>query len=394
MENYPIVPGRGIVTPQATFDRLEFLKSQGYHLPLLTQSDFSPEQISKNIESYIGSVNIPVGLLGPLCLNTEDASEYVFAPAATTEGALVASINRGAKVVSLSGGVNAHVIHQKMIRSPFFLFERISQCITFKNWVSKHFDQIKNNAEQYSGHACLNAIEAAITGRGVHLRFIYSTGDACGQNMTTKCTWHAALWINENFEIQTQVKPLHFVIEGNGSSDKKASQYAIIRGRGVHVVAECWLTEEMINRVLRVKSEDFLRYYHTSMTISQMDGMMGYNINAVNAIAAIFAATGQDLASIHESGNANIILEQTDEGLYFCLHLPSLVVGTIGGGTMLPRQREALGLMKCAKKGSLHRFARMIAAFALSLEISTSAAIVGDQFVAAHEKLGRNKPLE
>ena len=394
MDKYPIVPGRGLNTRIATDQRRSFIKDMGNNLQLISQSAFQPHQIINNIESYIGSVEIPLGLIGPLLFNNANNSEYVYAPAATTEGALIASINRGAKVVSLSGGITAEVIHQKMIRCPLFMFKGISESVVFRQWVLQKFEEIKAITCQYSNHAKLQTIEPVIAGWSVHLKFVYTTGDASGQNMTTKCTWHAVEWINENFTIESGIKPLHFIIEGNGASDKKVSNYAMSQGRGVHVIAECELDERVIKKVLRVSSDDFLRYFNSSMIMSRIDGMVGYNINSVNVVAAIFAATGQDLASIHESGAGILSMEKTTKGIYFCLHLPSLVIGTIGGGTRLPKQQEALEFMNCTEKGSLPRLAKIIAGFALSLEISTFAAIVGGQFVRAHEKLGRNKPIK
>lgn len=394
MKKYPIVPRRGLNTKEAAQQRRIFLNTEDIDTTHLSDSQLEIETIKHNIESYIGSVEIPVGLVGPLLFNDKEEQEYVYAPAATLEGALVASINRGAKAVSNSGGFNAVVIHQKMVRSPMFVFKNLNECLTFKNWVDNHFEEIKNIAEQYSNHAKLEKIDAIIASRSVNLKFVYTTGDASGQNMTTTCTWNAVLWANKHFQEATHIKPVHYVIEGNSASDKKVSNYSISQGRGVHVIAECELLEKEIQRVLHVSADDFLTCLYQSYSMSRLDGMVGYNINVANAIAAIFAATGQDLASIHESSVGILNMERTSKGLYCTLHLPALVIGTIGGGTHLPKQREALKMMDCQGKGKVERFAKMIAGFALSLEISTFAAIVGGQFAKAHEKMGRNKPVD
>ncbi|MGB0861731.1 MAG: phosphotransferase [Saprospiraceae bacterium] len=393
MKKYPIVPRRGLNTKEAVQQRRSFLDTENIDTTYLSDSQLDIETIKHNIESYIGSVEIPVGLIGPLLFNYNKKQEYVYAPAATLEGALVASINRGAKAISNSGGFNAIVIHQKMIRSPMFVFNNLNECLIFKNWVDNHFEEIKNIAEQYSNHAKLEKIDAIIASRSVNLKFVYTTGDASGQNMTTTCTWNAVLWVNKHFQEETNIEPVHYVIEGNSASDKKVSNYSVSQGRGVHVIAECELLEKEIQRVLHVNSDDFLTCLYQSYTMSRLDGMVGYNINVSNAIAAIFAATGQDLASIHESSVGILNMERTKRGLYCTLHLPALVIGTIGGGTHLPKQREALTMMDCQGKGKIERFAKMIAGFALSLEISTFAAIVGGQFAKAHEKMGRNKPV-
>lgn len=393
MKKHPIVPGRGLNSKKASDLRLKFLKDNEKELPLIAQSHLHREQIQHNIESYIGSVEIPIGLAGPLLFNQNNQSEYVYAPMGTLEGALIASMNRGAKVITQSGGFNAEVIHQKMVRAPMFVFKNLSECIAFKKWVDAHFEPVKNIAEQYSNHAKLIDIQSIIASRSVHLKFVYTTGDASGQNMTTTCTWHAVLWINEHFKADNGFEAEHFVIEGNAASDKKISNYSASQGRGVHVIAECELSEHAIKKVLRVSVDDFLKCLSQSLVMSRIDGMFGYNINVANAIAAIFVATGQDLASIHESSTGILNMEKTEKGLYCTLQLPSLVVGTLGGGTHLPKQKEALTLMDCQGSGKVKRFAKLIAGFALGLEISTFAAIVGGQFAKAHEKLGRNKPV-
>lgn len=393
MNEYPIVPGRGIGSGTATSLRHNYLSQQGKPSPKIALHSFEQEQLKNNVESFLGSVEIPMGLVGPLLLNQEEKQELVHAAAATLEGALIASMNRGAKAVSLSGGVTAEVLHQRMIRCPMFIFSNLNQSLAFRKWVLSNFPSIKRTAEKYSNHAVLETIEPYITGKSVHLKFIYTTGDASGQNMTTACTWHAILEIHEKFVAETGIEIVHFVVEGNGASDKKVSAYNIGHGRGVHVVAECNLKEEVIRSVLRTTSEDLVRCFNQSVAMSRLDGMAGYNINVANAVAAIFAATGQDLGSIHESACGVLNVEKTSEGLYLSLNLPGLVIGTVGGGTHLPKQKEALQLMDCYGQGKVSRFARVIAGFALALEISTFAAIVSGQFAKAHEKLGRNKPV-
>lgn len=390
MENYPIVPGRGLVTNDARDMRVRYLRDMGFSIDSLSDTGLEPMMVQSNIESFIGSVEIPLGLVGPLLFNGD---EMVYAPAVTLEGALVASMNRGAKAISKSGGFRAAVIHQKMIRSPLFIFNHLGESVIFQRWISAHFDQIKSIAEQYSNHARLESILPYITGKAVHLKFVYTTGDASGQNMTTTCTWHAILWINRQFMESCGIEPVHFVIEGNGASDKKVSYSSLSQGRGIHVIAECELQESVIEKVLRTHSADFIRCINQSRVMNQLDGTVGYNINVANAVAAIFAATGQDLACIHESSVGVLNIEQSPNGLYCSLTLPSLVIGTVGGGTHLPSQQESLRLMGCAGSGKVERFAKLIAGFALSLEISTFAAIVGGQFAKAHEKLGRNKPV-
>jgi len=389
-EEYPIVPGRSLVTDTAKHLRLSYLGSVGVSLSEIPKELLKSEDIRNNIESNVGSVELPVGLIGPLLF--KDTKEYVHTLVGTLEGALVASMNRGAKCISLSGGFSAEVLYQKMIRTPMFIFDNLSEAVQFVKWIESEFNNIKQVSESYSNYANLIAVNPFVIGKSVHLKFVYTTGDASGQNMTTSCTWHSILWIQDHFQEDSRINIVNCIVEGNGASDKKVSHSAINQGRGIHVVAEVHLKEAVINKVLRTTSEEFVRYFSKSVAMSQIDGMVGYNINVANTIAGIFSATGQDLDCIHESACGILNIEQTEDGLYLSLNLPTLVIGTVGGGTHLSKQKEALSVMDCVGSGKVNRFAKLIAGFALSLEISTYAAIVSGQFAKSHEKLGRNKP--
>ena len=392
MKKYPIVPGRGLNNKTAREWRLSHLKEQGIELPLIADTHLSEENIRNNIESFIGSVELPLGVAGPLLFRANNQQEWVYTAIGTLEGALVASVNRGAKAISQSGGFAARVLYQRMHRCPMFIFKDLDECNLFVEWIEANTAAIKEMAERYSNHAQLIEINPSIAGRSVHLKFIYTTGNASGQNMTTTCTWHAILWVIDQLKTDINLVPVHYVVEGNGSSDKKIAHCNIRNGRGVAVVAECFLDEEIIRKVLRVDLNHLLLCLQQSRLQCEIDGMIGYNINVANALAGIFVATGQDLGSLHESSIGIFNMEAVSGGLHCTLHLPNLVIGTVGGGTQLPCQQEALQMMGCTGRNSLKRMAQLIAGFALSLEISTISAIVGGQFARVHEKLGRNKP--
>jgi len=393
--NYTQAPGRGLMNQTAYELRMQYLNTLVENLEGILQSDtIQLSQIQNNVESYIGTIEIPLGHVGPLLFLDGNAEpEWVHTAVGTTEGALVASMNRGAKAISQSGGFQAHIVHQKMLRTPMFTFNKMAEAVAFDHWIIEHFDEIKEVTKKHSNHADLLEISCIIIGKIAHLKFIYNTSDASGQNMTTSCTWNACLWIDDQFEQQTGIEISHFVIDGNGASDKKVSYYAMQNGRGTHVISECFLSNEIIEKTLRTNADDMFRSFNHSAAISRLDGMMGYNINVANAIAGIFASTGQDLASIHESSTGILQMEQTPEGLYLSLTLPNLVVGTVGGGTHLPVATAILNLMQCKGGGKVQRFAKLIAGFSLCIEISTLAAIVSGQFARSHQKLGRNKPV-
>ena len=391
---YPTVPGRGLVTASGVAQRLEYLAEQDLPLSEIPETRLLTEQLRNNIESLVGSTEIPLGLVGPLLYNNGEQGELVYAVVGTLEGALVASMNRGAKAVSMGGGFSAHMLHQKMIRAPMFTFRNLAESVLFKGWVEKNRAEIGMIAERGSNHAKLIELVTVVVGKSVHVKFVYTTGDATGQNMSTSCTWNATLWMEKTFEEEMGIEIVSCVVEGNGASDKKVSGFSMSHGRGVHVVAECHIPERVVNLVLRTSSSEVVQSFNASLAITQLDGMVGYNVNVANAIAAIFVATGQDLGSLHESCCGIFNVEKTDDGIYLAVNLPTLVIGTVGGGTHLPCQREALELMGCYGSGKLPRFASLIAGFTLALEISTYAAVVSGQFAKAHEKLGRNRPVQ
>jgi hydroxymethylglutaryl-CoA reductase (NADPH) len=394
LEYYPAVPGRGLVNAAATRMRLDYLQALGYETEETAAHHLDLTQVQHNIESFIGSTEIPVGMVGPLLFCNDEREEMIYCAGATLEGALIASMNRGAKAITLSGGFSATVVHQRMVRAPMFILYSENDAMRFRQWTEENYERIKKEAEQHSNHATLLDLQCVITGKAVHVKFAYKTGDASGQNMTTTCTWYAMLWMVEHFQKKTALEIESYVIEGNAASDKKVSLYSQTQGRGINVMARCTIKEDVIRKVLRTTSAAIVACYGPSTKVAAIDGMTGYNINVANAIAALFAATGQDLASIHESSVGILTVERTDEGLSLSLNLPSLVIGTVGGGTHLSRQSEILKMMGCLGSGKVNRFAQLIAGFALGLEISTYAAIVSGEFAKAHEKLGRNKPVK
>lgn len=390
--NYP--PGRGMMSQTAHDLRIDFFRTLAENPDPIISTNITLEQVQNNIESFIGTTEIPMGLAGPLLFKTnKESSEWVYTGICTSEGALVASINRGAKAISECGGFNAHFIHQKMLRSPLFTFKNLAEAVEFEKWIKINFNRIKTLVACYSNHAELIEIKSLVTGKLANLKFIYTTSDASGQNMVTHCTWQACLWIEENFQKESDVLIEQFYVDGNGSSDKKVSFYSLQNGRGVHVVCECFLSDEVIEKTLRSSSAEMVKLYNHSMAISRFDGIIGGTMNIANAIAGIFAATGQDLASIHESSLGITHIEKIDGGLYVSLSIPALVIGTVGGGTNLPVAQSVLNLMNCNGKGKLERFAKLIAGFSLSLEISILAAMASGQFARAHQKLGKNKTV-
>ncbi len=391
----PKVPARGLYSEEARQERLAFVREEtGANLSEVACTRLEPRKLVSNIEALIGSVEIPVGLAGPLHIKGRHAGGLYYAPMATSEGALVASATRGATALSRAGGVQARVLGQRMMRVPLFCFDGMQQAMFFADWVQDHYSELASEVRKYSNFAQLVEVQAQVMGRNVHVHFIYETGDAAGQNMTTTCTWQACQWILRQIQRFDGLKVRNFMVEANLSNDKKVTYQTFLKGRGVRVMAEARLSDEICQKVLKVSAAQLVSAYQNFVTGSLAAGMVGLNINVANVVAAMFTALGQDIACVHESALGQLHIELTAEGDAYCtMTLPSLVIGTVGGGTNLPQQRECLEVLDCAGPGKAHKLAEIIAGFCLALDISTLSAIAADQFARAHERLGRNRPV-
>ena len=390
----PQVPARGIYTEKSRLERLAYVRDEtGLGLDNLHETSLRAEKLTGNIENFIGGVEVPVGLAGPLLFHGLKAKGFIYAPFATTEGALVASATRGATAISRSGGVTTRAVSQRMMRVPLFVLSDMEGAFLFSSWIRDHENEIQQEIRKVSRHANLISATPHLLGSMVHVTFLYETGDAAGQNMTTTCTWHVCQWLMNQMKYFETIKFENFIIEANMSGDKKVNYHSFIEGRGTRVTAECFIHEKIMVEVLKVTPEQLIKTNQGVMAGSLQVGMVGYNINIANVLAAIFAATGQDIACVHESSIGQLHLQLINEGVYGSMLLPSLIVGTVGGGTHLPRQNELLQLMDCAGPGKVSRLAEIIAGYCLALDLSTLSAVAGGQFASAHERLGRSRPV-
>ncbi|WP_141731965.1 phosphotransferase [Oligoflexus tunisiensis] len=388
------VPEKGVYTEDARLKRLEFIENiVGQSLPTLRNSQLVAQRLSGNIENHVGGVEIPVGLAGPLLFNGGTAQGYIYAPFATSEGALVASASRGAQLLSESGGVATRTISQRMNRVPMFAMNSLDAAIFFGDWLKEHMDELQQVVTKVSKHARIIDIDVTLTGRFVHASFIYATGDAAGQNMTTAATWHACQWALNQIQHFPHIAVENFFIEAGMSSDKKVNFKSFLDGRGIRVIAEAFIEEEKLRSIMKVSSDDLVRYFTSGLAAMAQAGAIGANVNVANTIAAIFVATGQDIACVHESSLATLHIEKTEGGVYATMHLPALIVGTVGGGSGLPQQSDYLKLMGCSGPNKASRLAEIIAGYCLALDLSTASALVNGAFVKAHERLGRNRPV-
>ncbi len=380
----------------ATLVRRRFIERKiGSQLPSLASTiiDFD-EIVGRNIENPIGAVQVPVGIIGPLKINGEYAKGEFYVPLATTEGALVASVSRGAKAITLSGGAKTRILYDGMTRAPLLWTPSVEEALRLVEWVKQSFNEIKAVAESTTRHGKLVDIKPYITGNNVWLRFIYTTGDAMGMNMATIATDKACNYIEENFP--GTVKCL--ALSGNMCVDKKPAIINMLEGRGKTIVAETIISREIALKVLKAEPE-LIHDINTRKNLlgSARAGAIAYNAHFANIIAAIFIATGQDVAQVVESSMGYTWTEITSNGdLYISVTLPSLEVGTVGGGTRLPTQREALRILGVEGGGdppgtNARKFAEIIAATVLAGELNLLAALAAKQLARAHIALGRGK---
>lgn len=395
LRDLPRVPSRGLYTEEARQDRLNFLREYtGHELKHTQHTRLVAEKLTGNIENFFGAVEIPLGLAGPLLFRGDKARGVLYLPMATSEGALVASATRGATAITRAGGVTTRVIQQRMMRVPLFVLSDMHGAFRFSSWIRDHVEDIRAQVSKVSSHANLISVEPTLMGNQVHVQFIYETGDAAGQNMTTSCTWFCCQWLMQQMEHYDEIVFDNFIIEANMSGDKKVNFRSFIVGRGTRVNAECLLSDEVIESVLKVKPDQLMITYHAIIAGSTSVGMIGFNANVANIIAAIFTATGQDIASVHESSLAQLYMQRVEGGIYASMMLPALIVGTVGGGTALPNQRELLEMLDCYGPGKVSRLAEVIAGYCLALDLSTLSAIASGQFATAHDRLGRNRPVQ
>ena len=369
-------------------DRRQFLEQAlKIRLDNISRFSFSEDQVSdKNIENLIGATQIPLGVAGPISIqNSKFKIQNFFVPLATTEGALIASVSRGCKAILESGGVHVEYHNVGVTRAPVFKTSGIKKNVEVKKWIGENYEQIKRLCESTSSHLKLLKIDSNFAGRSLFIRFSFDSEDAMGMNMATIAAEKAIEFIEKDTGI------ICLSVSGNYDVDKKASWLNFINGRGKQVWADITLKKEVIAQVLRTSSDKICNLIlRKILTGSAMAGSMGFNAHYANIIAAIFAATGQDLGQVVEGSLGITSAETLDNGdLYFSVYLPNLMIGTVGGGTNLPTQKEALQIMGIKDSGDTKKFATIIVSAVLAGELSLLASQSAGTLGESHIKLGR-----
>lgn len=380
------IPGKppGGYEPNDTKRRLRWVEEltgrnlEGLPLPRL-------DELQGIIENHVGYMPLPMSIAAPLLIHGDYARGEFIVPLCTLEGTLTLSMNRGLLAMAMAGGCRTIHLKQELSRSPAFCLPTITEIDSFLDWINDHADSILAAAESTTRHGRLLRVDPTPIQQWVVLDFVYDTGNAAGQNMVTLATEAACRHIQ-------QETGFHYYLESGFNSDKKPSRRTLMNGRGHSVTVEFSLNGQILD-FLGVRPEAILDFQQLAMTSSQAIGMLGNNLHLANALTALYLATGQDAACVAENAVAfSQASPDGGDGLQFRMTLPSLTVGTVGGGTRLPAQRRNLELLGCG--GGSHdsrKLAEIIAACAAALELSLLVAVVSGKFAEAHEKYGRNK---
>ena len=385
------------------------------------------ETLASFQECLTGHLVLPVGVVGPLAVSLgryhlDDVGEVqekgreddqVFVPLAHTEGGLSASIQRGVSAVALAGGVRTYVLADRMTRDSCFVFQTSTEALRLAQWISANSAQMAswlrdpaNPLRQtgkgegasagptlLSSHALLRAVDTHVIGPMCHVLYRFTTGDACGPNMMTRNAY--ALnhqFVLARFPHETGVTPLHVFLETNMGGDKKPS-YAFFQfpGHGKVVIAEATIPASVLRRILHVTAEEVVVLEHSGLHGAHASGMQSFAFTPASAIAAIFAATGQDLGMVGTSSMSHASATRVEDGIHLAIRFSGLEVGTVGGGTSLPHAQAYLQLLDCLGPGKVYRFAQIIAATALCLELSAAASMAttgSRNFLQAHLEHG------
>lgn len=370
--------------------RKNWLKQQ-YSINYDDQLNISdPIEYKSLCENMIGHMSMPISIASPLSIKLDGYTdiETMPVPISTQEGTLVRSMTRGLYLSHLAGGIETVYHGQKIARSPLFVLKNFHEVNLFKDWLDHNFLFIKEVAESTTKYGKLIDYNIYHITDIVILDLIYTTADAAGQNMISIATDEAVKYITNEYGINNFKQ---IFVEGNFSGDKNISIRNNLLGRGHNVSASVNIHNKLLKKILRVDQYSMVLGYRSIQMTANLSGQIGgSNIHAANTLAAIYLATGQDIACIVENSNCIFNIERIDDDYTrFSLLCPSLTIGTIGGATKLSVYKNNLAMLGCNNSGSATRFAQIIAACCLATEISLAGAVVSNEFVQAHKDYGR-----
>jgi len=361
-------------------------RAAGRALPHLAGAPVAPGEARGNVENLIGFAQVPVGIAGPLVVHGEGGRHECYVPMATTEGAAVASYSRGMAVLAAAGGARARVLSDGLSQHPILVYRDGEAARGAAREACESLAAWRELVAGITRHGALESVQPSVLGRRLVLRLVLATGDAIGINMAA----HAAELCSGDLARRTGA--LERYVHGQ-DVEKRANARALVEGRGRSVAAEAVVPRGEVERRLRVTPEALAACLRTYAVGFAQLGTQNWLVQAANGLAAVMLACGQDVAYLTESSTGLLDLEVTPEGdLYASAWLPSLLVGTVGGGSGQGTAAECLDLLGCRGSGGARRFAEILAAVVLAGDLSLVAAFCSHEFVAAHERLGRNRP--
>ncbi|EMA04989.1 hydroxymethylglutaryl-CoA reductase (NADPH) [Haloferax denitrificans] len=364
-------------------------EQSGASLDAVGNYGFPAEAAESAIENMVGAIQVPMGVAGPVSVDGGSVAGEKYLPLATTEGALLASVNRGCSVINSAGGATARVLKSGMTRAPVFRVADVAEAEALVSWTRDNFAALKEAAEETTNHGELLDVTPYVVGNSVYLRFRYDTKDAMGMNMATIAT-EAACGVVEDETAASLV-----ALSGNLCSDKKPAAINAVEGRGRSVTADVRIPREVVEERLHTTPEAVAELNtRKNLVGSAKAASLGFNAHVANVVAAMFLATGQDEAQVVEGSNAITTAEVQDGDLYVSVSIASLEVGTVGGGTKLPTQSEGLDVLGVSGGGdpagsNADALAECIAVGSLAGELSLLSALASRHLSSAHAELGR-----
>lgn len=358
----------------------------GRALPHLGGAPVPHAEARGNVENLLGWAQVPVGLAGPLLLDGSDGQREVLVPMATTEGALVASTSRGMALAAAGGGVRARVVRDELSQHPVLVYPTVADAISAAEAAADSLERFRGLVSGITSHGRLERVETDVLGRRLVLRLLFGTGDAIGINMAA----HGAELCSADLAQRTGAVERY--VHGQ-DVEKRANARALVEGRGRSVLAETVVPREVLAERARTTPDAMVRVLATYAVGYAHLGTQNWTLQAANTIAAVFLACGQDVAYVTECATGLLDFDVTKGGdLHASLTLPTMLVGTVGGGSGQGTAAEALAIMGCEGAGKARTLAEIVAGTVLAGDLSLVAAFASHEFVASHERLGRNRP--
>lgn len=353
----------------------------GHVLHAVAETAFTPEETLGSIENLVGATQIPLGIGGPIRVNGQHADGLFYVPFATTEGTLVTTYQYGMRAITEAGGANAYVLADALDIAPCFVVASTRDALALARWLEDHLGELQDLAAETTTHGRLMKVQPHVFGRRVFAQFVFDTGDAMGLNMVNLAVDRICHRVAEAVPCE------RWYLRANYSSDKKPAAINLFRPYGKEVAIDLTLPADVVEAHLGVSPADLVEFAATGRLGTMQAGALGANAHFANGLAAIYMACGQDVAQIVNAsiGFLDVELVGTDD-LYVAARLPNLVVGTVGGGTKLPTQRECMALLGCEGDGTAPKLAEIIGATLVAGELAICAALTNDRFIEAHRR--------